>query len=104
MSAGAETVALTLGARGAVLLSARETLRAEAPEVPAIDTVGAGDVFCGTLVAARAEGNSVAASLASRSRGGGDLRRPRRGARVLSTRARNGGDFCAKGSLRSGRA
>ena len=56
LSAGAETVALTLGSRGAVLLSARETLRAEAPEVRAIDATGAGDVFSGTLVAARKKG------------------------------------------------
>ena len=47
---------MTLGAAGAALVLAGETLRAEAPRVAAVDTVGAGDVFCGTLVAGRAEG------------------------------------------------
>ena len=56
IDAGAETVVVTLGAEGSALVSASETLRAQASAVAAVDTVGAGDVFCGTLVAARAEG------------------------------------------------
>jgi ribokinase len=54
--AGARAVVLTLGAEGAALVSATGELRVKAPDVEAIDTVGAGDVFCGTLVAARAAG------------------------------------------------
>ena len=54
--AGAPGRALTLGAEGAALVSASETLRVGAPQVDAVNTVGAGDVFCGTLVAGRAEG------------------------------------------------
>ena len=54
--AGARAVVLTLGADGAALVSATGELRVKAPDVKAIDTVGAGDVFCGTLVAARAAG------------------------------------------------
>jgi ribokinase len=54
--AGARAVVLTLGAEGAALISATGELRVKAPDVEAIDTVGAGDVFCGTLVAARAAG------------------------------------------------
>jgi ribokinase len=53
---GADAVALTFGAVGSAFVSADETFRVAAPEVKAIDTVGAGDVFCGTLVAARARG------------------------------------------------
>jgi ribokinase len=53
---GARAVALTLGAAGSALISAGEAFRIRAREVEAIDTVGAGDVFCGTLVAARARG------------------------------------------------
>jgi ribokinase len=53
---GARAVALTLGAAGSAFVSSGETFRVRAPEVEAIDTVGAGDVFCGTLVAARARG------------------------------------------------
>jgi ribokinase len=53
---GAGAVALTLGADGAVLIGADGMFEAPAPRVEAIDTVGAGDVFCGTLIAARASG------------------------------------------------
>ena len=52
--AGAAAVVLTLGAEGAALVTADETLRVGAPRVTAVDTVGAGDVFCGTLIAVRA--------------------------------------------------
>jgi ribokinase len=56
LGAGAGSVVVTLGAAGAALVLASETLRAQAPQVVAVNTVGAGDVFCGTLVAGRAEG------------------------------------------------
>ena len=52
--AGAAAVVLTLGAEGAALVTADKTLRVGAPRVTAVDTVGAGDVFCGTLIAVRA--------------------------------------------------
>jgi ribokinase len=53
---GAGAVVLTLGADGAAFFSADETFRVAAPQVIAIDTVGAGDVFCGVLIAAKAIG------------------------------------------------
>jgi ribokinase len=53
---GAGAVVLTLGADGAAFFSANDMFRVAAPEVVAIDAVGAGDVFCGVLVAARALG------------------------------------------------
>ena len=56
LGAGAGSVVVTFGAAGAALVLASETLRAQAPHVVAVNTVGAGDVFCGTLVAGRAEG------------------------------------------------
>ena len=49
---GAGAVALTLGAEGAAFLSVDDAFRVPAPQVIAVDTVGAGDVFCGVLVAA----------------------------------------------------
>ena len=55
---GAGAVVLTLGADGAAFFSADDTFRVPAPPVIAIDTVGAGDVFCGVLVAANALGRS----------------------------------------------
>ncbi|HSU99667.1 MAG TPA: ribokinase [Roseiarcus sp.] len=55
---GAGAVILTLGAEGARFVSADEAFRVAAPRVAAVDAVGAGDVFCGVLVAARARGRS----------------------------------------------
>jgi ribokinase len=53
---GAGVVALTLGAEGAALIGPNRMIEARAPRVEAIDTVGAGDVFCGMLIAARVAG------------------------------------------------
>jgi ribokinase len=55
---GACAAVLTLGADGAAFFSAGDAFYVAAPEVIAIDTVGAGDVFCGVLVATRALGRS----------------------------------------------
>lgn len=53
-SAGA--VVLTLGAEGAAFFSADDAFRVAAPKVVGIDAVGAGDVFCGVVIAAKALG------------------------------------------------
>ena len=69
--AGVGVVALTLGAEGVALIGPDGMISAPAPRVEAVDTVGAGDVFCGTLIAARAAGRdwrkalSVAVAAAS---------------------------------------
>jgi ribokinase len=62
---GAGAVVLTLGADGAVFFSADDTFRAAAPQVATIDTVGAGDVFCGVLVAVNALGRGWKEALAA---------------------------------------
>jgi ribokinase len=62
---GAGSVVLTLGADGAVFVSADDAFRVSAPQVIAIDAVGAGDVFCGVLVAAKALGRSWKDALAA---------------------------------------
>jgi ribokinase len=62
---GVGAVVLTLGADGAAFFSADDTFRAAAPQVAAIDTVGAGDVFCGVLVAANALGRGWKEALAA---------------------------------------
>ncbi len=53
---GASAVLLTLGADGAAFFSTDDEFRVAAPKVTAIDAVGAGDVFCGVLIAAKALG------------------------------------------------
>ncbi len=57
-AAGAGTVVVTLGAEGAALLSETGVLWAQAPPTNVVDTTGAGDAFCGVLIAARASGSS----------------------------------------------
>lgn len=48
---GPTTVIVTLGAQGAILCSKGRPRRVNAPHVDALDSVGAGDAFCGTLAA-----------------------------------------------------
>lgn len=58
LAAGAGAVVVTLGPEGAILVSVSDMLQAAAPHVKALDTTGAGDVFCGALVAARSTGRT----------------------------------------------
>jgi ribokinase len=51
LSRGCGAVALTCGAKGVLLLDAEGERFLRAPKVKALDTVGAGDCFCGTLAA-----------------------------------------------------
>jgi 6-phosphofructokinase 2 len=54
-----EAVALTLGARGALLVTPDGAWRASAPSVNAVSTVGAGDSFLGAMIWAHASGKSL---------------------------------------------
>jgi ribokinase len=51
LARGPEWVVVTLGARGALLVRAGQTVHLPASPVVAVDTSGAGDVFCGVLAA-----------------------------------------------------
>jgi ribokinase len=62
---GAGAIVLTLGADGVAFFSADDTFRMPAPQVIAIDAVGAGDVFCGVLIAAKALGRNWRNALAA---------------------------------------
>ncbi len=61
--AGARAVVVTLGALGFVAATAAETIRGAAFPVAAVDTVGAGDAFNGSLAAAVAEGRTLKIAL-----------------------------------------
>lgn len=58
LARGVEVVILTLGSKGSYL--AYETVRQHIPafQVTAVDTVAAGDIYCGSLAVALAEGKS----------------------------------------------
>ncbi len=58
-SGGTEMVALTLGDRGALLVTADRALRAEAPYVEPLSAVGAGDSFLGVLIWRMAGGHDL---------------------------------------------
>ena len=62
---GASLVIVTLGSEGCLWLSAegRAIRRLPASKVVAVDTSGAGDVFCGAFVGALAQGLAVTSSL-----------------------------------------
>lgn len=56
-------VIVTLGARGCIARRQGELLRQPAFTIHAVDTTGAGDTFCGTLVAAMGRGESLPVAL-----------------------------------------
>jgi ribokinase len=57
-------VIVTIGKDGVVAVAEGRAYRAEALPVDPVDTVGAGDTFCGYLAAALAEGQTLDAALA----------------------------------------
>ncbi len=59
----AATVIVTLGREGALAVESGKTLRVPALSVAAVDTVGAGDTFCGYLAAGLSEGEPLASVL-----------------------------------------
>ncbi|TDC65502.1 carbohydrate kinase [Micromonospora sp. KC207] len=52
LALGASLVVVTLGAEGALAVTAREEIRVAAPRVTVVDTVGAGDAFTAGLLSA----------------------------------------------------
>lgn len=60
---GVKNVIVTLGKEGSVWVNGRETFRQQAFPVEAVDTVGAGDCFCGVLAASIACASPVDVAL-----------------------------------------
>ncbi|UAK25644.1 ribokinase [Sphingomonas nostoxanthinifaciens] len=60
---GERRIVVTLGAAGCLLVEADRYRRFMPHEVKAIDTIGAGDCFCGVFAAALAEGMEIAAAI-----------------------------------------
>ena len=57
---GPGAVVITLGSEGALVAEGNTAKSVRSIEVEPVDTVGAGDAFCGSLAAMLAEGKSVA--------------------------------------------
>jgi len=60
---GVKSLIVTLGSEGSILVSPEGEVHIDAFRVDAVDTVGAGDCFCGVLAAALAEGRAVKEAL-----------------------------------------
>lgn len=63
LDAGARSVVVTLGADGARIVTAEESLQVPPFRVDPIDTTGAGDAFCGALAARLAAGDELRAAV-----------------------------------------
>ena len=63
LSRGCGAVIVTLGAKGAVYLDNERALEVPALPVPVVDTVAAGDAFCGVFASALARGSDVETGL-----------------------------------------
>lgn len=60
---GVEKVIITLGAKGAFVVTKDEKVSVASYKVDAVDTTAAGDTFCGTFAVALVEGKSLKESL-----------------------------------------
>jgi ribokinase len=60
LSLGIGTVIITLGEKGCYVIDHQSAKQIPAPQVKAIDTTAAGDVFCGTLAVGLAEHKTLA--------------------------------------------
>lgn len=70
MRSTGRSLAVTLGAEGALAVTPEGSHRVQAPKIDPVDTVGAGDTFCGYLAAALAEGMAWPDSLDLAARAG----------------------------------
>jgi ribokinase len=87
LARGVGAVVVTLGARGALYVDARDRIVMAPFAVEAIDATAAGDAFCGTLAAALADGLPMPAALRRASAAGALATTVRGASPSLPTRA-----------------
>lgn len=63
LTRGPQTVTVTLGSRGSLTVTGKDTHRLPAYPVTPVDTTGAGDTFCGVLAAWLASGQALPEAL-----------------------------------------
>ena len=63
VNSGVEKVIITLGSKGAFVVTKTEKVMVPAFKVKAVDTTAAGDIFCGAFAVALVEGKSLKDSL-----------------------------------------
>jgi ribokinase len=81
LALGVRALLVTLGLRGSLLVSRDKVTRLDAFRVEAVDTVGAGDCYCGVLAASLAEGRAVGEAM-RRASAAAALSTTRRGAQT----------------------
>jgi ribokinase len=79
LARGVKNLLVTLGSRGSILARPESTVRQDAFRVETVDTVGAGDCFCGVFAAGLATGLPVLVAL-RRASAGAAISTTRRGA------------------------
>ena len=88
LARGAGTVILTLGERGALVVSADTVQHVPAVRVQAVDPTGAGDAFVGSLAVYLGQGLSLEAAVGRAERGRGPVGHANRNAGVISAARR----------------
>jgi ribokinase len=81
LALGVRALLVTLGVRGSLLVTRDKVISLEAFRVEAVDTVGAGDCYCGVLAASLAEGRTVGEAM-RRASAAAALSTTRRGAQT----------------------
>jgi ribokinase len=92
LSWGVGGLVVTLGRRGSIWFSAETITRVPAFEVDAVDTVGAGDCYCGVLAASLAAGIDVGTAM-RRASAAAALSTTRQGAQPSMPKAAEIGEF-----------
>jgi ribokinase len=96
---GVHAVIVTLGKEGSLLIAGQAVRRVDAFHVNAVDTVGAGDCFCGVLAASMAGGMEVEAAL-RRASAAAAISTTRRGAQPSMPSGREIGELLREKGVR----